>query len=87
MGDLGLSSIALDCSVDIVLLVAGTGGGAPNLIPPSLAIRAAILDRRVASSSSADEAAAGAEAGAASSPKASIAGGVGGTVRLGDIGL
>lgn len=57
----------------------GTGGGAPNLIPPSLAIRAAIAERLVASSSS--FVAPAAPEGSGSSDV-----GAGGTVRLGDMG-
>ena len=47
-GDAGVSPIGRSEVKDFF----GTGGGMPNLTPPSLAMRAAISDRRVFSSSS-----------------------------------
>lgn len=47
VGDIGASEVFVES-----LLMAGTGGGMPNLIPPNFAIRAAIPAFRAFSSSS-----------------------------------
>jgi hypothetical protein len=67
MGDLGPSPTALVGPVELL-----RWGGAPNLIPPSFAIRAAMFFLRVASSSS---------------PCASSSTGAGGAARIGVVGL